>query len=68
MYDEGPSRRDCLPGNQRSNMMMKDARLLSQLLVGVYTDSAFISIDVKSNAREKDEGNHTPLLSRNSSG
>ena len=49
-------------------MMMKDARLLSQLLVGVYTDSAFISIDVKSNAREKDEGNHTPLLSRNSSG
>ena len=48
---EGPSRKDCPPGNQRSNMMTKDARPLCQLIVGVYTASSFI--DVKSNAREK---------------
>ena len=37
MYDEGPGRTDCPPGNQRSNMKTKDARLLCQLIVEVYT-------------------------------
>ena len=38
VYDKGPSRRDCLPGNQRSNMMTKDACLLC---VGVYTAPSY---------------------------
>ena len=61
MCDERPSRKDYLPGNQRSNMTTKDARL-SQLIVGVHTVPSY---PLTSNrTREKRmKGINTPLSS-----
>ena len=62
VYDEGPSRKDGLPENRRSNVTTKDALPPCQLIVGMYTTPFIIDVN---RTHVKDEGNHTPSLSRN---
>ena len=44
VHDEGPSRKDCLPEDQRNNMTMTDIYPLSQLVVAMYTAPSFIAL------------------------